>query len=218
MKRLMTNPLNGRSPRTRVRGLTLLELLLALAITAIVGLAMSTAMTATARGMTNAGDMRSALQRANVAYMRLRDFTTRSKALLQVDPNSGFVLWDNDENPGARVNLSEIRVFWYDAALGQMSVEWLTMPEGWTQEMKDDYDQEFSPGQNFMAVMNDERALGNTQSEMITDGLAGWAVEFEGSDPQLESRFRVRLTVQTSDGATSPVMMTFGLINHMVPR
>lgn len=218
MKRLNRNHMQAAPRPARFRGLTLLELLLALAITAIVGLAMSTAMTATARGMTNAGDMRSALQRANVAYTRLQGYTMRSHALLQNDPKSGFVLWDNDENPGGRVNLSEIRVFWFDPALGELSVERLSLPEGWTQEMKDDYDEELSPGENFMAALKDERGFGYTQSEMISDGLAGWAIEFDESDPQMASRFRLQLTVQTSDGATSPVMMTFGLINHAAPR
>ena len=113
----------AKASLARTRGLTLLELLLALSVTAMVGLAMSTAMTATARGMTNAGDSRSALQRANVAYTRLRGYTIHSLSLLQHDPTKGFVLWGSDDYPGGKVNLSELRVFWFDAALGVISVE-----------------------------------------------------------------------------------------------
>ena len=131
MKSLRMSQTHEKSPRLGIRGLTLLELLLALAITSIVGLAMSTAMTATAHGMTNAGDMRSALQRANVAYTRLRGYTMQSPALLQNDPGNGFVLWGDDHNPGGRINLSEIFVFWFDQDAGVLSVEQLSLPEGW---------------------------------------------------------------------------------------
>lgn len=200
------------------RGLTLLELLLAVAITAMIGMAMSTAMTATARGMVSAGDARSALQRAHVAYTRLRAYTSAARALLQCDPSRGFALWLDDSNPGGRVNLSELRCFWYDSAAGTITTERLNLPESWSDDIRERYDRALDPSADFLAALAAERAAGYTVQEPMVDGLAGWMLEYDGPDPQVDDRFRLTLRVLTTDNTDGPVLMTFGLINHTVPR
>jgi len=203
---------------TDVRGLTLIELVIAIAITAIIGLAMSTAMSATARGMASAGDSRSALQRAHAAYVRIRAYTSSGLALLQNDPSRGFALWLDDSVPGGRVNLSELRCIWFDASTGMLSSERLVLPQGWTEDMRENYDRTLDPSSDFLSAMAAERAAGYTVQEILVDGLTGWLLETDGPDPQLEERIRLSLDVQTTDGTDGPVLMTFGLINHTVPR
>ncbi len=207
-----------RAPSRSRRALTLLELLLAVAITTIVGLAMATAMTATARGMTTAGDARSAVQRAHVAYVRLRSYTSQALALLQADPSRGFAVWLQDDVPANKVNLSELRCFWFDASAGTLSVELMALPDSWTPEMVEAHDIELDPDADFLAVMLDQRGLGYTQTEILTEGLDNLEIIFDGDDPKQSRRFRVALTIAATDSTENPVLMTFGLVNHQPPR
>jgi len=210
-----------RSTTRRARrraGLTLLELLLAVAITAVVGLAMATAMTATARGMTTAGDARSAVQRAHVAYVRLRSYTAQALALLQSDPSRGFAIWLNDDVPANSVNLSELRCFWFDPEAGTLTVERLSLPESWTEEMVEEHDVRLDADSDFLSAMLDQRSQGYTTQDVLTEGLDDLSLTFDGDDPTLSRRFRVALTIAATDATENPVLMTFGLVNHQPPR
>lgn len=200
------------------RGLTLLELLLAVSITSLVGLAMATVMTAAARGMTSAGDARSALQRAHAAYSRLRMYTDTGLCLLQNDPARGFVLWLNDEKLNAKVNLTELRVFWFSPQTGLLTVERVVFPPAWDAAKQDDANVKVNPGADLFALMTDQRALGYTQTETIADGAIAFTVEAAAPAIAEATRFRATLTTDAGPDGQAPVLMAFGLANHQQPQ
>ncbi len=201
----------------RCRGLTLLELLLAFSITAIIGLAMATVMTTAARGLTGASEGRSGLQRAHAAYLRTRAYTDSALDLLAVDPNRGFAIWLHDEKPGQRVNMLELRVFWWNNGDGTLTVERVRTPVGWAPELVDNYNIVLASSADFFQVMLDQRVLGMTASEVIADGITNAGVSYGGNDPQSVQRFRLSLTVSTGQGAEEPVLLTLGLLNYLKP-
>jgi type II secretory pathway pseudopilin PulG len=202
----------------RPSGLTLLELLLAVSITSLVGLAMATVMTAAARGMTSAGDTRSALQRAHAAYSRLRTYTDTGLCLLQNDPARGFVLWLNDERLNGKVNLSELRVFWFSPQTGLLTVERVVFPEAWDAAKKEAADVKVNPAADLFAIMTDQRALGYTQTETVADGAIAFAIEAPTPAPADATRFRASLTTDAGHDGQAPVLMAFGLSNHQKPQ
>lgn len=199
------------------RALTLLELLLAFSITAIIGLAMATVMTTAARGLTGASEGRSGLQRAHAAYMRTRAYTDSGLNLLSVDPARGFALWLHDQKPGQRVNLLELRVFWWNNGDGTLTVERVKTPDAWPPELVDNYNTTLASSADFFQVMLDQRALGMSASETIADGITDASVAFTGNDPQQAERFRLSLTVTTSPETQEPVLLTLGLLNFLKP-
>ena len=206
-----------QTPSRRRKGMTLLELLLAFSITALIGLAMATVMTAAARGMSGAGQARSALQRVHAAYIRTRAYTDSGLCLLSVDPTRGFAFWLHDETPGGRLNLLELRVFWWNNGDGTLTVERVQVPEAWAPELVAAYNIPIPSAANFFQIMLDQRSLGMTATETIADGLDNASLAFAGTTPMDVERFRMTLTVTTAPQTQEPVLMTFGLMNHTKP-
>jgi len=201
-----------------MRGLTMLELLLAVVVTSFVGLALSTAMTATARGITGAGSARSALQRAHAAYVRLRAYTDPAHCLLQHDPERGFVVWLDDSRPTGTVNLSEMRVFWVKPAQGVITVERVAFPPEWPQALVETLDVVVPTASDFFTVIADQRALGNTTEETLVDGVQAIELIYGEADPVDAVRFRARLTMDAGTEDAQPVLMALGMRSHQAPR
>lgn len=213
--------MSGTRVPTR-RGLTTLELLLAIAVTAVIALAIATVMTAVARGLTGASEGRSALQRAHAAHARLRAYTDVSLCLLQCDPGhaagDGFALWLSDDRPGGKVNLSEFRVFWFDASAGTLSVERVVFPKDWTAEMVEAADIELSASADFLQEMAAQRKLGYTETTILADGLAGSALAHSAAGPQQAARFRLTIDAPSPADPAQQVMMALALPNHEEPN
>lgn len=200
------------------RGLTVLELLLAVAITAIVGMAIATVMTTVSRGMTSAGEARSALQRVHAAHVRLRAYTDSARSVLAYDPDRGFALWLHDDRPGGAVNLSELRVFWFDAGAQRIRVERVKWPEEWPAELVEAADIELSPSADFFAEMEQQRALGYTEVGTIADGVTDAEMAFNESPVNRANRARMTLRVAVADNESQDVLLAFGFPNHAEPQ
>lgn len=199
-------------------GLTLLELLLAVAVTAMAGLALTTALTATARSLSLTRDTRSALQRAHTLCVRMRAYTDAALCLLQHDAERGVAVWLHDENPGNSVNLSELRVFWFNEGEGTITVERVDFPEAWSAAIREDYDRVLPAGSDFFAVMTDERALGMTSTGVLADGASGVVLAMTDAVVQETGRFRLTADFAAGQDESQRVMMAFGLPNHRTPR
>ncbi|HBS28984.1 MAG TPA: hypothetical protein DEB06_05940 [Phycisphaerales bacterium] len=196
----------------------MLELLLAIVVTSFVGLALSTALTATARGMTGAGDARSALQRAHAAYVRLRAYTDPALCVFQHDPERGFVVWLDDSRYSGTVNLTEIRVFWVKPAEGVVTVERVDFPDEWPEEIVGPLDTVVPTGSDAFTAMLDQRALGNTTEEVLVDGAEQLELIFSTPDPLDAARFQARLTMDAGTEDAQPVLMALGMRAHQKPR
>lgn len=206
-----------RNPECR-RGLTLLELLIAVSITTLAGLALSTVMTTVARSITGATDARSALQRAHAAYARIRAFTGPGFCLLQHDASKGFALWLNDNKAGNTVNLREYRVFWHDKGTGEITAERVHFPDEWPAELQEEFDLVLSPGSDFLLEMEAQRALGYTKTETICDGVLQCALAHGA--PTIEAATNFTLTFSMDDASEQPpdILTAYAFFNHMEPR
>jgi len=111
-----------RSVRHRA-GLTLVELLLAVAITALIGGAISIVMTAAGQNLTRVSEVRSALQRAHATHARLRAYTDASFCILEEDSAQGVAVWLHDERTGGTINLSELRILWFNSKDEELVIE-----------------------------------------------------------------------------------------------
>lgn len=208
-----------RRARARRRGLTTLELLIAIAITSITGLAIATVLTATARGLTWSTESRSALQRAHAAYVRIRAYTESSLCLVDHLEDQGFAVWIEDSRPGGKVNLTEYRVFWFEPGDGTLVMERVVFPSTWTPEMVEAEDAAVSVGADFLMRMVEERAQGYTVREAIVDGVEGFGLDWSGATLEGAARFRLRLDVRSGQGVddVEEILMAFGLSNHRTP-
>ncbi len=199
------------------RGLSVLELMIALAITSMVALTLATVLTAASRGMSDAASTRSALQRVHAAHVRIRAYTDAALNILEHDPNQGIALWLHDEKPGGRVNLTELRVFWFDYDNERITIERIVFPEAWTQEMKDAADAELPLGAGYFLTMAGQRALGYTETSTIATGCT--PTDFIFNNPTIIESNRLTLSASFDNGrgAAEPMLLVFALPNHKQP-
>lgn len=199
-------------------GLTLLELLIAVSITVIAGLALTTVLTTIARGMTSSTESRSALQRAHAAYVRTRAYSDPALCLLQHDPDQGFAIWLNDAKVNNVVNLREFRCFWFHADTQSITIERVEFPEQWSEELKVSSDIALDKDHDFLAEMEVQRGLGNTVSETLCDGVRNWSVAHDAVSAQDAGLFRLTLTM--NDGSDEPpqILAVHGFVGHQPPR
>ncbi len=201
----------------RRRGLTLLELTLALSVTAMVGLGVAATLTLVGRGSEADREARSLLLRAHAAQTRFRAYLEPALSLLQYDEAEGVALWLHDQETPGKINLSEVRVIWINKVAGKMIVEWVSFPEEWTELQKAAFDTAVDPGTSFFTVMEEQRAAGFTALLDLMDGLEHATMAFDTEDVQQARRAELRMEFLTSDGRSSETMSTFGLKQHTDP-
>lgn len=207
-----------RSNPAARRGLTLLELMIAVAITVVAGLALSTVLTTMARSITGNADARSALQRAHAAYVRLRAYTDPGLCLLQHDPDRGFAVWLDDAKAGNSVNLLELRAVWLDNTDSTVTIERVEFPEAWDDDLKDDNNVELSAGADFLSEMLAQRDKGYTKTEVLSDRTLAATLAHDAASAQQAATFRLSLTMDDGSPAPPQVLTVHAFPNHTEPR
>jgi hypothetical protein len=212
--------MNAHMHRTGVarRGLTLLELMLAMAITGMVGVGIASMLTMVATGARGNRDGRSAVLRTHAAGVRLRAYMDPALCVLQHDPARGLVVWLSDTTGDGVVNLTEMRVIWWDEASREVSVERVALPEAWSPILKQTYDAPLPAGSDFFAVMIDQRLAGFTEALRVVDGLERFEASFDAIDVQEARRVDLLLAEATEEFGAFEAMISFGLGDHRAPR
>ena len=202
---------HGRSRR----GVTLLELMLALSITAMVGLGVASVLAMISSSTKSAREARSLLLRAHAGQIRLRSYLDSSLRLLQHDPDQGLAVWLHDQRTTDAVNLSEIRVFWYDAEEETLAVEWVSFPENWTELQIQVFDTVVPDGSDYFVVMEAQRAAGMTASLELVEDVIGVDLTFDNETITDAKRvtLEMELTIDEED-STKRTLSSFGLSNH----
>ena len=121
--------MTARHPPTR-HGLSFLEFILALAVTAMITAAISVMVSAVSVGELSRRDNRGYIVRTYAAKSRLSAYVARSLAVLDVN-GSDAVIWLNDWRGGGRVHATEIRWFIYDSPTNSMKVYYVDFPDSW---------------------------------------------------------------------------------------
>ena len=201
----------------RRRGLTTLELVLALLVTTLVGLGVASMLSMVSAGEAADREGRSVLLRAHAAQVRLRAYFNPAKRAMEYRSGEGLSVWLHDQRDEGLVNLSELRIIWTDAADGTMRVEWVDFPDDWTETQILTFDAAMSPDADFFAVMATQRAAGMTASMPLVDGLASADMSFQNAGrPNLSERVFVRLRF-TGDPEERETVAAFGLSDYVAP-
>lgn len=160
--------------RRTIRGLTMLELLLALSITALVAAAIAAMMGAVTSGITTRRDSRALMVRANTAQTRLAGYFTPCRSLLAAD-GSGVVLWLDDARQSDSVHATEIRWLVFDSTAGTLDVHFVQFPAGWSELEKQLADQLYPPTADWNAVRAEFDGNGWLTRLTLIDGLASFS-------------------------------------------
>lgn len=203
---------------TSSRGMTLLELLLALSITVLTGAAAGAITLAVARSMTSMSDSRSVINRANLVQARLRGVTDTAACVLESDTDRGLAVWAGDDNPNGRLNVSELRIVWFNKSDATVTSERVQWPAGWTPEMIAANDLVLAAADDPFSAMETQRALGRTVTQIIGDRLTVDKVESDDKVTIDSKRFRVFSTIVSDAGEPVGLLTCLGLPEHAKPQ
>jgi len=161
------------------RGFTLLETLLAISITAMVGAGIATMMTVLGSDASMQYDLRSVLVRSSAAQSRLSAYIAPARCLLVAEKGS-LVLWFDDARDSNTIHASELRWITHDPDTRSVNVEFVSFPISWSQSACALADTEYGPSANWLAVRDEFDARGLLVNAPLIDDVE--TVDFKPDD------------------------------------
>jgi type II secretory pathway pseudopilin PulG len=175
--------------RTTRRGLSMVELMIALSVTALIGLATVGMLQAVTNGVDTRRDQRSTIIRANAAQHRLAAYINPSRCILELQ-GSNLALWFDDSRKSETVHISEVRWLRYHAAQGTITVHYLTFPNNMTELERAADDQYYPASSNwedlFTTYSSHARLV--MRSRTLVDGLSDVRVDLDIPADALDAR------------------------------
>lgn len=209
--------------RHTTRGFTLVELLISLIITVMVGSALATLLYAVARSTEIGIETHEIVIRSHALDSRVGMYTNDALALLDVkDDGSGFAIWLSDSRESGTVHATEIRWFVMDTAADTLTVQFVKFPDNWDQAQKDLYDTEYSAagmadGDAWWTVRDDFQGQGYLGSTLIGDKLSDLQLTYQGADEYDADRIIISYIFDQADGKQSQIMTVSSFEDHTIP-
>lgn len=169
-------------------GLTLIELLLAVAGTGFVAAAVAMMLSAIATGTNSRNDLRQSVVRQKTIMARLTAAIRSSHMVLAADDDL-LVLWTSDADGSETPNLGEIRRIERDAATGELRsyVAPLDLAPG--------ANTEFSLATDFEAATDGIKGDANFPEDVWATGLTSWTITINADAAQDASLVSSRIVV-----------------------
>jgi len=208
--------MNHRTHTAR-RGLTVVELMIALAITVVIGAALAAVMTTISSVTAFDRDARTASLRAHAVQIRLQAYSESGLCVLQSNVDGEFVVWLEDADSSGSVNPTEARVFRTNRA-GELICEWYTPPAELTPEELADADTPVPAATDFFTLMDAYRAAGQTSQTVLADGLSDLTLAFDTATPPEADRFRYMFRQSFQSGTISDNLIALAFPNHTTPE
>lgn len=114
---------------------TLMELIMALSIMSLIGLAVAGASMVLSTSYTRSQEQYQNIQIARSVMRRLHA-QIRTARLVTACRDDTIVLWANDKNGNGKINITEIVLVRFDSGAGEVREYRIVFPSEWTQEKK----------------------------------------------------------------------------------
>lgn len=177
------------------RGLTLLELLLALAGTAVVGAAVTMMLTGVAYGTQSSKDLRTLVTKQMALRARIEAEVRESQTIL--DQGVGYlILWGEDADDSGTPNKSEIQVIELDA--GAETITRYAPADGIA-------DVEYALADDFRAVTDAYKGDSTFPGERWGTEVSSFAITLDDADPQLARFVSFRLGLRGGEVSATAI-------------
>jgi hypothetical protein len=198
------------------RGLTFLEFVLALAVTAMIGLAITGMLMAVTKGQESRRDNRSLVIRTNALKSRLAAYVGPSRCFLAND-GTNLVLWLNDARQGETVHASEVRWLIFNAVDGTLDIHYVSFPSDWTDVAKALEDHEYPYDADWFSVYSTYDANGYITSYALLDGLVSVAVTTDEVEPVDSRQVVYDLAFETTTANPHHQTVSATIFRHLPP-
>lgn len=194
-------PRSHRTTVTAPRGFTLVELLLGLAITALIGLGVAMMLGAIGAATRSSIDIRRQVIKRQVAVARLGSLT-RSAAMVLAYGDDHLVLWTGDRTGNGVPDLSELRRIEWDQAQQRLL----------TAEAPDDLnpaaDITYDFDDSFNTITAGLAATAVFPQTTTLEGVTAWAVQLDEADAQSARAVQLQITVDNNGVSDTAVIMS----------
>ena len=177
----------------------MVELMLAVAITGMVSVAVAAMLMAVSYGTSSDRDLRGVVVKARVTGGRIDSAIRGSRAILETGSDY-LVLWTGDTNPNGTddaPDLAEIRLIERDSGTNQLSS--YEFPDSWTQVQIDAANASYALAGNppgfFQSATSAAKTAGSFQPTLWTSGVTAIQFALDGADPVTTSLVSYRVTL-----------------------
>jgi hypothetical protein len=209
----------GRRVRRFRRGLTFIELLIGLSITAVTCTILAVLINATAMGTSSQNDGRRALVRLQALKAELTGELVNARCILAAG-NNYVVYWIGDQ-PGApiavnrAVNFSEVRLLEIDPS-GNLNVYCTRWPDGMLDSAKATADTVYPANTDWYAAVNALKGTSYFSTNTLASNATTLSVTLDNAAPT-SARF-IHLRIDLNDGIVArQVVLGVALANPAVP-
>lgn len=171
---------------SRRRGLALVELILGLTITTLVGAAISSMLFAVSRGSADENDLRALVARAKRVHASTTAALRGCRSILEAT-DTRVVVWSRDSDQDMAIDASELRVIEFVAETEELRwYEPADSMQNQTHEQTDD----------FAAIVNGLMAAGHLDSRRWADGVTRFDLTFDEADASAARLASLRVTLR----------------------
>ncbi len=199
------------------RGMSAIELLMALAITGMVAAAISSMWSAISAGERSRRDNRAFTVRSYTAKNRLSAYVARSRCVLSAGDDM-LVLWLDDARESGTVHASELRWFLFNGTSRALDVYFVRFPAAYSEVEKALQDTEYPVNTDWSDVLGAFATDGLVSNRTLVDGLE--SVTFSLDAPAALDAQEVSLVLEfptESPGQFTSQSITAAILAHAVP-
>lgn len=197
------------------RGLSLVELLLALAISGLVAAGVAAMLGGVATGIAVGTDARTGMLASGVIQGRTVEALTPGACIL-ASTETSLALWRGDTTPGGTVEPSECAWLVFDATSGLLTMETIVFPESWGAIERAKFDRPLRANGNPFPMLLEARQAGITATDILADSVLSVAFP-SGTGLLSERTVRLDLILDLPTGPWS-VTATAVFTQHEQPR
>jgi len=199
------------------RGLTFIEFVLALAITAMVAAAIGAMVSAVASGEMSRRDNRGTVIRTYAAKTRLSAYLARCRSVLEVG-SIDAVVWLNDWRGGGTVHATELRWLVFDSANKSIDVYYVDFPDEWNEVQQALQDNAYVSGTDWSAVLSSYTSAGYVSNITLVDGVSSMTITTDQpiAVDSTSITFDIGLLLEAA-GETLHRAVTITILRHQPP-
>lgn len=170
------------------RGMTLLELMLAISITTLVASGIAGMLSGLSTGLVIGEEVRTGMLATSASHRRVHLALGDPAGILLIE-SPDAVVWFGDANAGGRLEPSEVGWLEFDADRGELSLERVVFPEDWTALDRARVDRPIAAGTDLREIRDDLRDQDLIHRKVLADGL----LEAEMAEGAMDSALRFDL-------------------------
>jgi hypothetical protein len=198
------------------RGLSLLETLLAISITAVIGVAISALMAAASNSLSSRDDGRSTAIRLATMQIRLGAYIAPSLCVLDKS-NDQITLWFEDSRTSKTVHASEVRWIIFDGETKTLSVKFVDFPNSWSQSMVDDADFECNSFTDYESILSTFESSQYITTVPLIESIETCNFWINQTNPIEATRVSIRFSLVSEFGVTKDSLIDESIRLHVTP-